>query len=79
MPQMREITQPMKEVRPGLDDSSGCLADACTAFLSWLRLSVYMAIVSVAIVMSFHLKTKPSDTGTWFLILFIFYDLASID
>ncbi|KAF2813200.1 uncharacterized protein BDZ99DRAFT_507260 [Mytilinidion resinicola] len=30
-------------------------------FLSWLRLSIYMAIVSVAIVMSFHLKTKPSE------------------
>ncbi|KAF2267009.1 hypothetical protein CC78DRAFT_101805 [Lojkania enalia] len=29
-------------------------------FLSWLRLSVYMAIVSVAIVLSFHLKNKPS-------------------
>ncbi|KAF2018912.1 hypothetical protein BU24DRAFT_488970 [Aaosphaeria arxii CBS 175.79] len=31
-------------------------------FLSWLRLSVYMAVVSVAIVLSFHLKSKPSDT-----------------
>ncbi|PVI02051.1 hypothetical protein DM02DRAFT_717577 [Periconia macrospinosa] len=31
-------------------------------FLSWIRLSVYMAIVSVAIVMSFHLKSKPSAT-----------------
>ncbi|KAF2120631.1 hypothetical protein BDV96DRAFT_270925 [Lophiotrema nucula] len=30
-------------------------------FLSWLRLAVYMAIVSVAIVLSFHLKSKPSD------------------
>ncbi|KAF2189497.1 hypothetical protein K469DRAFT_700701 [Zopfia rhizophila CBS 207.26] len=30
-------------------------------FLSWLRLAVYMAIVSVAIVMSFHIKSKPSD------------------
>ncbi|KAF2706640.1 hypothetical protein K504DRAFT_459042 [Pleomassaria siparia CBS 279.74] len=29
-------------------------------FLSWLRLSVYMAIVSVAIVLSFHLKSRPS-------------------
>ncbi|XTI88521.1 hypothetical protein V2W45_1468872 [Cenococcum geophilum] len=32
-------------------------------FLSWLRLSVYMAIVSVAIVMSFHLKSQPTETG----------------
>ncbi|KAB2575020.1 hypothetical protein BFW01_g12008 [Lasiodiplodia theobromae] len=30
-------------------------------FLSWLRLSIYMAIVSVAIVISFHLKAQPSD------------------
>ncbi|KAF1915257.1 hypothetical protein BDU57DRAFT_499114 [Ampelomyces quisqualis] len=29
-------------------------------FLSWLKLSVYMAIVSVAIVLSFHLKSEPS-------------------
>lgn len=29
-------------------------------FLSWLRLSVYMAIVAVAIVLSFHLKNEPS-------------------
>ncbi|ROW05327.1 hypothetical protein VSDG_00096 [Cytospora chrysosperma] len=30
-------------------------------FLSYLRLSIYMAVVSVAIVLSFHLKTQPSD------------------
>ncbi|KAL8712981.1 MAG: hypothetical protein Q9220_002841 [cf. Caloplaca sp. 1 TL-2023] len=30
-------------------------------FLSWLRLSVYMAIVSVAIIISFHLKSQPSS------------------
>ncbi|KAH8680882.1 hypothetical protein BX600DRAFT_6084 [Xylariales sp. PMI_506] len=29
-------------------------------FLSYLRLSVYMAIVAVAIVLSFHLKSEPS-------------------
>ncbi|KAF6809789.1 duf202 domain-containing protein [Colletotrichum sojae] len=29
-------------------------------FLSYLRLSVYMSIVSVAIVLSFHLKSEPS-------------------
>lgn len=29
-------------------------------FLSWLRLSVYMAIVSVAIMISFHLKNEPT-------------------
>lgn len=29
-------------------------------FLSYLRLSIYMAIVSVAIVLSFHVKSQPS-------------------
>jgi len=30
------------------------------AFLSYLRLSMYMSIVSIAIVISFHLKSQPS-------------------
>lgn len=30
------------------------------AFLSWLRLATYMAIVSVAILISFHLKNQAS-------------------
>ena len=34
-----------------------------TAFLSWLKLSVYMAIVSVAIILSFHLKSEPTPLG----------------
>lgn len=29
-------------------------------FLSWLRLSLYMAIVSVAIILNFHLKSEPT-------------------
>lgn len=29
-------------------------------FLSWLRLSIYMCIVSIAIILSFQLKTEPS-------------------
>ncbi|KAI9679418.1 MAG: hypothetical protein M1817_005440 [Caeruleum heppii] len=29
-------------------------------FLSWLRLAIYMAIVSVAVVISFHLKHQPT-------------------
>lgn len=33
------------------------------AFLAWLKLSMYMAIVSVAIVLSFHLKSTPSSLG----------------
>ena len=31
-------------------------------FLSWLRLSIYMAVVSVAIIISFHLKSQPTST-----------------
>ena len=30
-------------------------------FLSYLRLSTYMAVVSVAITLSFHLKSQPTD------------------
>jgi hypothetical protein len=30
------------------------------AFLSYLRLSIYMAVVSLAIVISFHLKSEPT-------------------
>lgn len=29
-------------------------------FLSWLRLSIYMCVVAVAIILSFQLKTEPS-------------------
>lgn len=31
-------------------------------FLSYLRLSIYMAVVAVAIVLSFHLRAQPSAT-----------------
>lgn len=31
------------------------------AFLSYLRLSIYMAIVSIAITLSFHVKHQPSN------------------
>ncbi|KAL2354512.1 hypothetical protein BJ546DRAFT_843188 [Cryomyces antarcticus] len=47
------------------DNNDSDARDHCAnerTFLSWLRLSVYMAIVSVAIVMSFHLKHEPSPT-----------------
>ncbi|OAP64906.1 hypothetical protein AYL99_00878 [Fonsecaea erecta] len=30
-------------------------------FLSWLRLSVYMAVVAVAICINFHLKSQPTS------------------
>ena len=45
--------------------SGGRIMNTClpnpAAFLSYLRLSVYMAVVAVAIVLSFHLKHEPSD------------------
>ena len=41
---------------------SAGLAYHYAAFLSWLRLATYMAIVSVAIVISFHLKRQPTAT-----------------
>jgi len=45
------------------DNTSSDARDHCAnerTFLSWMRLSLYMAIVAVAIVMSFHLKREPS-------------------
>ncbi|KAF1975061.1 hypothetical protein BU23DRAFT_504283 [Bimuria novae-zelandiae CBS 107.79] len=47
-------------------------------FLSWLRLSVYMAIVSVAIIMNFHLKSQPSAVEKKFSLPFglIFWTLS---
>lgn len=58
----RGITAPTREVSPG---SPPLLLfrplTQSLAFLSYLRLSVYMAVVSVAIVLSFHLKHQPTD------------------
>ncbi|PBP17395.1 hypothetical protein BUE80_DR011827 [Diplocarpon rosae] len=45
------------------DNTDSDARDHCAnerTFLSYLRLSVYMAIVSIAIVVSFHLKLQPS-------------------
>jgi len=39
-------------------------------FLSWLRLAVYMAIVSVAIVVSFHLQNQPTTIERRFALPF---------
>ncbi|KAG9238467.1 hypothetical protein BJ875DRAFT_437401 [Amylocarpus encephaloides] len=46
------------------DNTDSDARDHCAnerTFLSYLRLSVYMAIVSVAIVVSFHMKQQPSE------------------
>lgn len=51
-------------------------------FLSWLRLSIYMAIVSTAIVLSFHLRQEPSHVeksyALPFGIIFWFLSLACL-
>ncbi|KAI1386423.1 uncharacterized protein F4822DRAFT_316216 [Hypoxylon trugodes] len=47
-----------------VENESSDARDHCAnerTFLSYLRLSVYMAVVAIAIVLSFHLKTQPSD------------------
>ena len=65
MTPMPVITARMREVSR-LRPPSWVIASTETnlslvAFLSWLRLSIYMAIVSVAIMISFHLKNQPTD------------------
>lgn len=35
--------------------------DTLPAFLSWLRLATYMAVVAIAILISFHLKHQPTE------------------
>lgn len=55
-------TAPPKEVRAPMSPfplSYGCIHYRI-AFLSWLRLATYMAIVAVAILISFHLKHQPT-------------------
>ncbi|PSS16777.1 hypothetical protein M430DRAFT_248221 [Amorphotheca resinae ATCC 22711] len=45
------------------DNTDSDARDHCAnerTFLSYLRLSIYMTIVSIAIVISFHLKSQPS-------------------
>ncbi|KFX87719.1 hypothetical protein V490_08074 [Pseudogymnoascus sp. VKM F-3557] len=46
------------------ENDSSDARDHCAnerTFLSYLRLSVYMSVVSIAIILSFHLKDEPSD------------------
>lgn len=57
---MRGTTAPTSGVSLFFTLSIHGQTDNLSAFLSYLRLSVYMAIVSVAITLSFHLKHQPS-------------------
>jgi uncharacterized membrane protein YidH (DUF202 family) len=46
------------------DNTDSDARDHCAnerTFLSYLRLSVYMSVVAIAIVVSFHLKNEPSE------------------
>ncbi|WPH04436.1 Hypothetical protein R9X50_00732700 [Acrodontium crateriforme] len=46
------------------DNNDSDARDHCAAertFLSWLRLATYMAVVAVAILISFHLKHQPTE------------------
>ncbi|KAJ5674396.1 uncharacterized protein N7477_004330 [Penicillium maclennaniae] len=45
------------------ENSSSDARDHCAnerTFLSWLRLSMYLAVVSLAIIISFHFRQQPS-------------------
>lgn len=63
-PRMLGTMLRMKEVG-GLLDPRTSLHLTTVAFLAWLKLSVYMAIVSVAIVLSFHLKSESTNLGQY--------------
>lgn len=91
----RATTAPTREVRhapplcPGQRPHAGTLVakqGANAAFLSYLRLSVYMAVMSVAITLSFHLKHTPTEVeramafplGTVFWVLSALVLLAGV-
>ncbi|EAW06786.1 DUF202 domain-containing protein [Aspergillus clavatus NRRL 1] len=45
------------------ENSASDARDHCAnerTFLSWLRLSMYLSIVSIAIIISFHFRSKPT-------------------
>ncbi|KAI1095811.1 hypothetical protein F5B19DRAFT_488985 [Rostrohypoxylon terebratum] len=50
---------PLLVVNESSDTRDHCANER--TFLSYLRLSIYMAVVAIAIVLSFHLKSQPSD------------------
>ncbi|MCJ1472391.1 hypothetical protein MMC13_001039 [Lambiella insularis] len=57
-------THPLPVLSPLLfPNTSSDARDHCAnerTFLSWLRLSIYMSVVSIAIIISFHLKNQPT-------------------
>lgn len=57
---MLEITVQQREVGYH-NPASQHIVDVLLAFLSWLRLATYMAVVAIAILISFHLKHQPTE------------------
>lgn len=55
----RPLTAPLLFPNVSSDARDHCANER--TFLSWLRLSVYLAVVSIAILINFHLKSQPSD------------------
>lgn len=55
----RPLTAPLLFPNISSDARDHCANER--TFLSWLRLSIYLAVVSVAILINFHLKSQPSD------------------
>jgi len=46
------------------DNTDSDARDHCAnerTFLSYLRLSIYMSVVAIAVIISFHLKSQPSE------------------
>ncbi|RMD42682.1 hypothetical protein DV735_g2404, partial [Chaetothyriales sp. CBS 134920] len=56
---LRPLTAPLLFKNVSSDARDHCANER--TFLSWLRLSVYMAIVAVAILVNFHLKRQPTE------------------
>lgn len=67
---MHGTMRQMKGVRVGREEVVNGRLTSSKAFLSWLRLSIYMAIVAVAIVLNFHLKSGPTAVGKCITHLF---------
>ena len=78
------LAQPLSGPLLFINESSDA-RDHCAnerTFLSWLKLSIYMSVVSVAILVTFHLKSQPTAlekrTSTPLGVIFWLAALASL-
>lgn len=55
---LRPLSNPLLFPNETSDTRDHCANER--TFLSWLRLSIYMSVVSAAIILSFHLKSDPT-------------------